>query len=265
MVNFKCLVQGCENTHMKHRPKKKFHRFPKEETRLEEWKAALQISDDKLPTMASVCSDHFRNEDYLVKGQSHWLLEKDATPSLNLGYLGNDTSPHPKRKRSDVLMDSVKNIIASVNNQLAPESIEGNLEADETDEVTEGSDTTPVEDFVEDKDNQDFKCGECNYKANYIDLMSHIKTVHHDSSSSKTDAMQDERESESVLLKAAQLELKAKTAYWELKIKQAERECERAATEAFIALLNKNTAIADYNRATGENIPLMPLPKRWDG
>ena len=34
--------------------------------------------------------------------------------------------------------------------------------------------------------------------------------------------------------------------------------------ENFIDLLNKNTAIADYNRATGENIPLMPLPKEID-
>ena len=246
---------------MKHGPKKKFHQFPKDENRLDQWKAALQISDS-LPIRASVCSDHFRSEDYLVKGRKHWLLEKNATPSLNLGYLGNDTSPSPKRKRSDDLMDSVKNIIASINNQITSEDIVENSEANVENEEGSESDPTPVEGFEEDECNQDFKCGECNYEANYIDLMSHIKTVHQVSSSSNTDAAQDERESESVLLKAAKLELRAKTTYWELKIKQAERECEKAATEAFIALLNKNTAIADYNRATGENIPLMPLPKR---
>ena len=69
------------------------------------------------------------------------------------------------------------------------------------------------------------------------------------------------------LLKAAQLELRAKTTFWELKNKKAafearkaEKECEKATAENFITLLNKNTAIADYNRATGKHIPLIPLP-----
>ena len=77
-----------------------------------------------------------------------------------------------------------------------------------------------------------------------------------------------EKEFHDTLLKAAHLELKAKTTFWELKNKRAsfeaqkaEKECEKAAAENFIALLKKNTAIADYNRATGEVIPLMPLPK----
>ena len=69
------------------------------------------------------------------------------------------------------------------------------------------------------------------------------------------------------LLKAAQLELRAKTTFWELKNKKAafeaqkaEKECEKATAENFITLLNKNTAIGEYNRATGKNIPLIHLP-----
>ena len=76
------------------------------------------------------------------------------------------------------------------------------------------------------------------------------------------------KELKDTLLRAAQLELKAKTTFGQLKIKKAafeaqkaEKECEKVAAENFIALLNKNTAISDYTRATGENTPSVPLPK----
>ena len=121
MVNFKCVVPGCKNTYFKGDAKRKFHQFPKDEARRTEWKAALK-RDDEPPKSAAVCSDHFLNSDYKVKGEKYWLLEKIAIPTLNLGTPDNEVSPPPKRKRNkgpEELMDQAKNIIARINNQQA--------------------------------------------------------------------------------------------------------------------------------------------------
>ena len=61
------------------------------------------------------------------------------------------------------------------------------------------------------------------------------------------------------LLKSAEMELEAKREFWATKNKIAREELARAAAEKETALLNRNIAVANYNRATGKKIPFFPL------
>ena len=93
----------------------------------------------------------------------------------------------------------------------------------------------------------------------------------HMTSSSSVAAGQNDRELEEMsetgkeallndtLLKSAEMELEAKREFWATKNKIAREELARAAAEKETALLNRNIAVANYNRATGKKIPFFPL------
>ena len=93
----------------------------------------------------------------------------------------------------------------------------------------------------------------------------------HKTRSNSAAARQNERELEEIsetgkealvndtLLKSAEMELEAKREFWATKNKIAREELARAAAEKETALLNRNIAVANYNRATGKKIPFFPL------
>ena len=77
-----------------------------------------------------------------------------------------------------------------------------------------------------------------------------------------------EKEYHEVLLRTAKYEEKAKQEVWAIKKKTAQMEYDMAKTqketmeaEKFMTLVKRNTAIAQYNQATGNNLPLPPLPE----
>ena len=117
MVNLKCVVKGCKNNNYQGKVKKKFHKFPTEEALRQEWIAAVK-KDDELKKNAVVCSDHFEDQDYKVKGEKNWWLEKTAVPSLNLGIQEDEVPPPPPRKRrrsEDGVINEAKKIISCIN------------------------------------------------------------------------------------------------------------------------------------------------------
>lgn len=77
----KCVV--CD-VQFKTKTEKKFHSFPKDESRKIQWKKACGLNLC-LPSYR-VCSDHFWPEDYELSG----LLKKDAVPWFTKYQKQND-------------------------------------------------------------------------------------------------------------------------------------------------------------------------------
>lgn len=75
----------------------------------------------------------------------------------------------------------------------------------------------------------------------------------------RKEAAEKERLLNDTLLKAAEVELEAKKEFWKTKNKIAKEELEKASADRITALLNKNVAIAKYNRVNRKKM-LLPSP-----
>ena len=127
MPTVKCVVEGCRNTSYQGGEKRKFHWFPKDEARRQEWIRAVK-KEGVLAKCAVVCSDHFEDSDYKVKGEKIWLLEKTAVPTLKLSTSEDAITPPPKRRRNEAenFVDQAKAIITGINNQPSSSSASEN-------------------------------------------------------------------------------------------------------------------------------------------
>ncbi|XP_066460849.1 uncharacterized protein [Eleutherodactylus coqui] len=78
-----CAVHGCKSVFGKGCGKR-FYRFPmKNPERLSKWLKALQCSDWKLSASSRICSDHFRDKDYILRpGILVPRLHPRAVPSV---------------------------------------------------------------------------------------------------------------------------------------------------------------------------------------
>ncbi|KAG8333478.1 hypothetical protein J6590_000626 [Homalodisca vitripennis] len=95
MPGDRCVVAGCRNKRAETRNSTEdrvvYHRFPTDEGMYKQWIQRCRRSDKINYRYASVCSDHFTDEDYkrdlkaeLLKITPKRLLKPGAVPSLNL-------------------------------------------------------------------------------------------------------------------------------------------------------------------------------------
>lgn len=109
-------------------------RFPfRSRTLCEKWVKALKRKDF-VPTKASlVCSDHFREEDYVERpGLTKRMLKKDAVPSIfnfPVTHLGGDVSQNglfkkkkpgnPVRRKELIDMDNIDSVSSLLTTRLS--------------------------------------------------------------------------------------------------------------------------------------------------
>ena len=109
-----CVAFGCTNraTPTSADNGVHFHRFPNDEVRKDEWTRAIRRENFKPTQNSRICSDHFIIDDYFVKGDGTFCLNKDAIPSVFEAFPKHFQKPKTKRKapkdRSDIPTKKVK-------------------------------------------------------------------------------------------------------------------------------------------------------------
>ncbi|GIY69356.1 THAP domain-containing protein 4 [Caerostris darwini] len=92
MPSSDCAVASCRNRYSKTRGKGiSYHRFPREDSALKAWVAVCRRSDEFDPEKCTICSEHFRSDDFerdlrseLLGLQTKKILKPNAFPTLKL-------------------------------------------------------------------------------------------------------------------------------------------------------------------------------------
>nr|XP_023013675.1 zinc finger protein 14-like [Leptinotarsa decemlineata] len=81
-MTISCAAFNCTVRYKEKKSGVSFHRFPKDKTIRRKWVAALRRKNYIPSNYATVCSNHFRDEDYYLSGKGTKLLKKGVVPSV---------------------------------------------------------------------------------------------------------------------------------------------------------------------------------------
>ncbi|XP_016664281.1 THAP domain-containing protein 4-like [Acyrthosiphon pisum] len=142
-----CAVASCKNYSGKAkntgRTDLSFHRFPKDDLLLKVWSNKCRRNDVWNPSKSFICSDHFKEDDYVRDLKSELLgyaprvkiLKTNATPSLNLpdGHdkcVSESGIQRQKRRETKIFRQAHDEIITLALNDNVPSSSTQHSECD---------------------------------------------------------------------------------------------------------------------------------------
>ncbi|XP_022160850.1 THAP domain-containing protein 4-like [Myzus persicae] len=125
-----CAVSTCVNYSAKSKNEGRtdisFHRFPKDLFYQKQWIHKCKRADKWNPSSSFICSDHFKNDDYVRNLQAELLgytpkgrrLKPDAIPTLNLPchfIQGDEVSTSTTNRNKRMETKAAQQVIVEVN------------------------------------------------------------------------------------------------------------------------------------------------------